>query len=99
MWDSSGSSRYATVTNSFYRSAEGWLLFFDKTNRTSFDELETRWLGEIQKMGESWLEVVLVGNKTDSENCSVSTEEASNFAADMDLPYIEISIKENTNVD
>ena len=68
MWDSSGSSRYATVTNSFYRSAEGCLLIFDVTQRATFDELEARWLPEIDRMGETWVEVVIVGNKSDADD-------------------------------
>ena len=99
IWDTAGQESFRSITRSYYRGACGALLVFDVTNRESFEHLQG-WLDDARANCNTPITVMLVGNKCDLESKrQVSKEEASAFAREMDLVYIETSAKTAHNVD
>lgn len=42
--------------------------------------------------------VVLAGNKTDLDNRVITLDQATEFASSLEIPYFEVSAKDNINV-
>ena len=85
-----------------YRKSVGALLFFDLTDRTSFENTIS-WLREIKDHTEEGIVVMLVGNKYDlvTENPStraVSRDEVERFIKQYNLNNMETSAKTGYNV-
>lgn len=99
--DTSGLERYRSVTQSYWGLANGTLMVFDVSNRSSFAGLQ-RWAkdfcGKFQSSSTRPLPVVMViGNKCDLAR-EVETEEAQAFALSNNFLYMETSALNNTNV-
>ena len=87
------------MTNSFYREAHGIALFFDLTNKNSFDNISSRFMLDLKNLAKPTAKIILVGTKCDLKDMrTVSKEEAIQFAIENKLPYIETSAKLNINV-
>lgn len=98
IWDTAGQERFRSVTRSYYRGAAGALLVFDITDRQSFKSLPT-WLSDARSLASSSIVLVLVGNKSDlAEQRQVTALEASQFAQENDLVYLECSTKSGDGV-
>jgi len=99
IWDTAGQERFRSVTRSYYRGAAGCILVYDITSRESFHHL-TSWLNDARALATSELVIVLVGNKTDlQEDREVTFLEASRFAQENDLMFLETSAKNGENVE
>ena len=48
VWDTAGQERFRTLTQNFYKQAEGLIVAFDVTNRESFKNVRT-WIASIHK--------------------------------------------------
>ena len=70
IWDTAGQERFRTITRSYYRGSQGFVVVYDVTDNKTFENVKY-WLGEIEKnhvenAGCDGLEnLVLVGNKSD----------------------------------
>lgn len=51
-WDLAGGGDYAEVRNECYKDAQGGLLIYDSTHRSSFEALE-KWVTESASFGAS----------------------------------------------
>ncbi|KAF2075697.1 hypothetical protein CYY_003011 [Polysphondylium violaceum] len=90
--------RFGTVPVNYYKNASAIFIFFDVTDRASFNFIKEELKG-IPHTKEFVYELFIVGNKIDLENKRViSREEAIQFAQDNAAQYYEISAKENINV-
>ncbi|KAL1839767.1 hypothetical protein VTJ83DRAFT_6467 [Remersonia thermophila] len=99
IWDTAGQERYRAITSAYYRGAVGALLVYDISKSTSFENV-TRWLKELRDHADSNIVIMLVGNKTDQRHLrAVPTEDATKFASENGLSFIETSALEATNVD
>lgn len=99
IWDTAGQERYRAIVNAYYRGAVGALLVFDITKHVTYQNVE-RWLKELREFGESNIEIMLVGNKSDLRHLrAVPTEEAKAFAEKNNLSFIETSALDSTNVE
>lgn len=88
-----------SVTRSYYRGASGALLVFDSTSRESFNSL-TNWLNDARTLASPNIVILLVGNKKDLEEArQVTMLEASNFAQENELIFLETSAKNGDNVE
>lgn len=88
-----------TVTRSYYRGAAGALLVYDATSRESFNAL-TNWLNDARTLASPNIVILLVGNKRDLEEArEITLLEASNFAKENDLIFLETSAKTGDNVE
>eukprot|EP00117_Sycon_ciliatum_P037433 scpid69131/ scgid28006/ Ras-related protein Rab-27A len=88
------------VATALFRSAMGFLLVFDLTNKQSFVNLRD-WLEQIKTHSYTQTpHIVIVGNKLDlAARRTVTTAEAEEMAGKLNLPYIECSACTGKNVE
>lgn len=99
IWDTAGQERFRTLTPSYYRGAQGVILVYDVSNRSSFTKLDM-WLNELETYSTR-IELVkmLVGNKKDKdESREVPVEEGLKFARKHSMLFIEASAKTRDGV-
>ncbi|KAK3228279.1 hypothetical protein Dsin_008141 [Dipteronia sinensis] len=98
IWDTAGQERFRAITSSYYRGALGALLVYDMTRRATFENIK-KWLKELREYGNSYIVIVLVGNKSDlSRNREIQEEEGKELAEMEGLYFMETSAMENLNV-
>ncbi|VDP27493.1 unnamed protein product [Schistosoma curassoni] len=95
-----GQERFRSVARSYYHDAVGALLVYDITSRDSFNELAS-WLSDARTLASPDIMIVLVGNKKDLQDSDghVTNWEASAFAQDNDLHFLETSALTGENVE
>lgn len=101
IWDTAGQERFRTITNAYYRGAMGIIIAFDITNRDTFQSLPS-WLNNVETQSpDKNVSKILIGTKVDlaEQSRHVSRKQAKAFALESNMPYIEVSSKENVNVD
>ena len=101
LWDTAGQERYKALTPSYLRGADGVILVFDVTNSETFDNLKF-WLDSLKNnLGEnnSFLPVVINGNKIDIDDRDISKDDANKFAQENNYKYFETSAKSGVGVD
>lgn len=87
---------------SHYRDSQGALLFFDLTDRTTFQHLSF-WLEKINDHAEKDTIIMAIGNKYDlvkdnPDDRQITTQEAEDFTRKCSLLYNETSAKTGYNV-
>ena len=98
IWDTAGQERYKSITASYYKGAAGAILVYDVTSLSTFNNIE-RWLKEIKESASKDIKILMVGNKTDLEDkIVISNEISKNKAADLNIPVIETSALNASNV-
>lgn len=101
IWDTAGQERFRTITQSYYRSANGIIIVYDITKRSSFLSLQ-RWIEEVRRYTATNVMLVLVGNKCDLETLRevefAEAEAMCEYIPEI-LFVLEASAKENTNID
>ncbi|CAD8092201.1 unnamed protein product [Paramecium primaurelia] len=102
IWDTAGAEKYKAITTAHYRKSEGALLFYDLSDKNSFDNV-LNWRQEIIQYTEDSIVIMLVGNKLDliQENFSnrcVAVNEVKQICQKYNMIYYETSAKEGTNV-
>jgi len=96
-WDTAGQERYRSITDNFFKNANGIVLVFDINARESFDNLKI-WIQSVNlKVNNTNIKRILLGNKTDLER-NVSFEEGEAFAKEHGFVYFETSAKDNVNI-
>ncbi|XP_061474108.1 ras-related protein Rab-43 isoform X2 [Rhineura floridana] len=100
IWDTAGQERFRTITQSYYRSANGAILAYDISQRGSFQSIP-RWIEDVRKYAGSNIVQLLIGNKSDlSDLREVQLEEAQSLAEHYDITCaIETSAKDSSNVE
>jgi len=100
IWDTAGQEAFRSITQSFYRGSLGGLVVFDITNRESFESVK-KWINDLDKFtGDPNVSSILVGNKLDLEKNRVITfDEGKKIGSYYNMPYIETSTKNGTNID
>ena len=95
--DTMGQEKYKSLSSDVYKKASGFLLFFDVTNRESFDEIDY-YIDTIENYNGS-KEIILLGNKIDdNEKRIVKKQEAKDKADQFGIKYFEISCLNGINV-
>ena len=100
--DTAGQERYKALTKGFFRNAQGIMIVYDVTNQESFENLKN-WIQSIKdNMGNDFLEripIVIIGNKIDSDEREIKTEDGETFCKQQNYPFFEMSAKTGENVD
>ncbi|KAJ5077379.1 ras family-domain-containing protein [Anaeramoeba ignava] len=92
IWDTAGQA--------YYRGSYGILLVYDITNETSFQNIEEKWIKTIKQNTNENVQIILIGNKCDlEEKRQISKEYAQEFADKLEIPFYEVSAKDNINID
>uniref|UniRef100_A0A8C5QLQ8 Ras-related protein Rab-1 n=1 Tax=Leptobrachium leishanense TaxID=445787 RepID=A0A8C5QLQ8_9ANUR len=99
IWDTAGQERFHTLSVSYFRGAQGFVLVYDITNTVSFENIAL-WMKDIKTKSGEDVEVVLLGNKCDKEDeRQVSKERGEKLAWECGIPFFETSAKDNINID
>lgn len=98
IWDTAGQETYHSITAPYFRNANGILLFFDLTDRQSFDSLGY-WFDLITENTRTLPPIVVLGNKCDRLDRCTSTQAAKDFCDRMHVDYMETSALEGINVE
>lgn len=98
IWDTAGNERFRALTPNFYRGAQGVILVYDVTERSSFLKLEW-WLNEMETFSTNDdIVKIVVGNKIDKENRKVTRDEGLQFAKRHATLFIESSAQTREGV-
>nr|XP_019575639.1 PREDICTED: ras-related protein Rab-19-like [Rhinolophus sinicus] len=100
VWDMADKERFRTITQSYYHSAQGAIIAYDITRKSTFESVP-HWIHEIEKYRAENLVIMLIGNKCDlSEKRQVLFEDACTLAEKHGLlAVLETSAKESKNID
>lgn len=60
IWDTAGQERFRTITQSYYRSANGVIIAYDISKRSTFEAVP-RWLDDVKRYAGPNVVQLLVG--------------------------------------
>ncbi|NXU84606.1 RAB10 protein, partial [Xiphorhynchus elegans] len=99
IWDTAGQERFHTLSTSYFRGAQGFVLVYDITNLKSFQSI-TMWMEDIYEKAGDEVDVILLGNKCDKESERVvPKEKGEKLAWEYGIPFFETSAKDNVNIE
>lgn len=96
IWDTAGQERYRSLAPMYYRGAEACIMVYDVNKPDSFKQLRS-WMASIYEKGEDPL-VLIIGNKIDSINRQVTTEQGQEYAKMIGALFYETSAKTGKNI-
>jgi len=96
LWDTAGQEKFACITKSFLRKANGAFLVYSVDSRDSYSRLE-KWINDLNDSNTDKIPCIIIGNKIDVEFRTIDGNEAKVFANEMKYPYFECSAKDNTS--
>lgn len=97
LWDTAGQEKYRTLTRMYYRDAKAALIFYDITDRRTFEDKIKEWIEDVRSKSTEDVSIIIVGNKIDMEDKrEVSTDEGREFAERLGIPFFEVSAKDGT---
>ncbi|KAJ5077383.1 ras family-domain-containing protein [Anaeramoeba ignava] len=100
LWDITIPERFRLISPMYYRGAQGIFLVYDITNKESFENINNYWLKEIKEYTNENVEMILIGNKCDlEEKREISKEKGKELADELNIPFYEVSAKNNINID
>lgn len=97
IWDTAGQERYHSLAPMYYRGAQAAIVVYDVTNPDTFARAKT-WVKELQRQASPSIVIALAGNKCDLPTRAVNQEDASSYAEENNLLFMETSAKTAANV-
>ena len=98
LWDTAGQERFRTITQTFYKQAQGVLIIYNVTDKESFSNVNI-WLKSISEYADTNIIRYLIGNKCDLTDERVITKhQGKEMANKYGMPFFETSAKHNINV-
>ena len=101
VWDIAGQDQYDLSRKMFFQGVQGALFVYDTTRASSLENIESKWLNDVNEYGEKDLAYVLIGNKIDLKDSRViTTERGKQLANKINASaFIETSAKYGDNVE
>ena len=98
LWDSAGQSRFREFAKTHFKNKQAFLLFYDVTERTSFENIDM-WMTDLCEVVKSPL-VYLVANKCDcdADKRAVTMSEGKMLATKIGTLFFETSAQTGTGV-
>ena len=100
IWDTAGQERYKSLTQGYFRNAEGIMIVYDVSNSDSFNNLKY-WIQSIKthiNLDNEEVPAIIIGNKIDIFEREVKKEDAEAFAQQEGFKYFETSAKSGKGV-
>eukprot|EP01027_Heterolobosea_sp_BB2_P022403 GEZU01032981.1.p1 GENE.GEZU01032981.1~~GEZU01032981.1.p1 ORF type:complete len:161 (-),score=60.74 GEZU01032981.1:251-733(-) len=98
--DTAGQEEYAVLRDQYWRTGDGFLMVYDITNSSSFDEIENFYEQICRAKDVDNYPIVVVGNKCDLNDQRVVTKtNGKELCTKCDWPFFETSAKERINVE
>lgn len=94
--DTAGQEKFGSLRKSVYEIADAAFIMFDLTSRTTYTNIPNWYRDLTNEKGEDF-PIVIIGNKLDSER--KVREKMITFPKRKNLPYFEMSVKDETNLD
>ena len=95
VWDTAGQERYRSITNAYYRGAEGILIVFDVTKKESFENIEN-WINEVTVYTGKDVIMICLGNKNDLKK-GIDKKEIYEFQKKTGLEIINVKLSSLSN--
>lgn len=97
-YDTAGQDRFRNIATKQCMKANGIIIVYDVTDRKSFDGVNM-WMNSLKAIFEKGVEGLLIGNKIDmTSERIIPTGEGAKLALQYNIPFIETSAKESSNV-
>ena len=100
IWDTAGQERYKSLTQGYFRNAEGIMIVFDVSNIETFNNLKY-WIQSIKThidVDNDHVPAIIIGNKIDIFNREVTKEQGEKFSKEQNFEYFETSAKNGNNI-
>ena len=97
VWDTAGQERYRSITNAYYRGAEGIFIVFDLTNPESFNNIQN-WINEVTVFTGKDVIFICLGNKNDLKK-EISKNIIDDFKKKTKLEIFNVSAKTGEGVE
>ena len=98
IYDTNGQERFKSLSLNYLKKADGILLFYDITDKESFDSIK-EWMQSIYEIKDNNFPIVLIGNKIDLEDKrKVTKEEGESESLKYNIKFYETSCKDNINI-
>ncbi|XP_029910331.1 ras-related protein Rab-13 [Myripristis murdjan] len=101
LWDTAGQERFRSITQQYYRKADGILTMYDITHSPSFTAVRG-WMDSVQEKKCEGAVLMLLGNKldlADSYRREVTTREGQRLAQQHQAVFYECSAKTGCNME
>ena len=101
IWDTAGQEKYQSLGKHFYKDSYIVCFVYDITNQESLDSLKSIWYPNLQKFGEKFTVLAVVGNKCDLyEKDNIANEEqAKAFAKEINATFMLTSAKTGDGIE
>ena len=97
IWDTCGQEAYRSLIKNFYRNASLAIIVYSVEDSQSFFDIDI-WLKQIKTYGTSSCKIFLIGNKIDTNDRKVSTEQGIKCKNDFFFDcFMETSAKDGIN--
>ena len=97
IWDTAGQEKFNSLTQQYFRNADGILMIFDLTNTDTFSHIKKLYEKSNDISHKS--KKILIGNKSDmKDKIKVKKNDIDAFTKKK-IKYIEASAKDNINVE
>ena len=91
IWDTAGQERFRTITQTYYRGAQGVILAYDCTSVESFENVKN-WMSQVKENASPDVKKILLGNKADMVDKKVITKEQGEMEAnEYGMQFFETS--------
>ena len=97
VWDTAGQERYRSITNAYYRGAEGIFIVFDLTNPESFNNIQN-WINEVMVFTGRDVIFICLGNKNDLKK-EINKNIIDDFKKKTKLEIFNVSAKTGEGVE
>ncbi|XP_077150989.1 EF-hand calcium-binding domain-containing protein 4B-like isoform X1 [Ranitomeya variabilis] len=98
LWDTAGQERFYSITEQFFRKADGMVIMYDVTSRETFTGVR-RWLNCIQEKAMDDIIILLLGNKLDCDSeRQVTFDDGQRLAQEHKLLFTECSAASGKNI-
>jgi Ras-related protein Rab-8A len=98
IWDTAGQERFKTITQTYYKGANGIVLAYSVTDRESFQNIDN-WMKQIRTHANEDVSLIIVATKADMQSDRVVTfDEGKALADSYGLKFFETSAKQDLNV-
>jgi small GTP-binding protein len=97
VWDIAGQEMFSQVRDKYYGGTSMAVLVYDVTSKKTLTNTKN-WLADMRSAASANTPLLLVGNKTDLPNRSVSREDGEKLARELGASFLETSAKTGENV-
>ena len=101
IWDTAGQEKFHSLGKHFYKDSYIVCFVYDITNQESLDSLKARWYPDLQKYGEKYTVLAVVGNKSDlyEEDNLADEAQAKEFAKEINATFFLTSAKSGDGIE